>query len=289
MNKPKNAPTTRFSREEIKQALLKAYVQPEWAAISDVPTATGSGDRRICDVLAMQCYPSRGLHLTGFEVVASKSEWKAELATPDKAEAMGRYCTYWYVVANVGDVPVADLPHGWGLFEVAPLPSKLDEAGQVNFLPSFLKLKEAEQHNTPKEVGYPLLAAVMRRATKVLADPGLLDVEIKRTNAEAFQRGYENAQSAKESAVLGLERELKNERTLRQEIETALGFPLRDIAYRHNAKEIGAAIKFVLKGDLKKWTDQMDMLRRNAKAMLDVTEEFRQVRDLETILDNANR
>lgn len=51
----------------------------------------------------------------GFEVKVSRSDWLTELADPEKAEAWGRYCHYFWLVAASKDIVRGDLPAGWGL------------------------------------------------------------------------------------------------------------------------------------------------------------------------------
>ena len=70
---------------------------------------------RTADFLAQDCWEANGLHLHGHEVKVSRSDWLAELAEPDKAEAIRRYCDYWWLVAPSRDIVRNDLPDGWGL------------------------------------------------------------------------------------------------------------------------------------------------------------------------------
>jgi len=44
-------------------------------------------------------WPSRGLHLMGFEIKAGRGDWLRELKDPGKAEGIAAYCDQWWVVA----------------------------------------------------------------------------------------------------------------------------------------------------------------------------------------------
>jgi hypothetical protein len=69
---------------------------------------------RTADGLAMSLYPSRGLHVHGFEIKASTGDLKGELDHPDKAEDIARFVTapsVWMAVIRLGGV----VPTNWGV------------------------------------------------------------------------------------------------------------------------------------------------------------------------------
>jgi hypothetical protein len=54
--------------------------------------------------------------LQGFEVKTSRSDWRRELADPEKADAVARYCRQWWLVIPSADmVKPGELPADWGL------------------------------------------------------------------------------------------------------------------------------------------------------------------------------
>jgi hypothetical protein len=85
--------------------------------------------------------------LHGIEVKVSRSDWRTELKNPQKAEAVARYCDFWWVAAPKGVVPVAEVPAGWGLIEfdgkrwshAKPAPKKEAEPITRQFLAPFLR------------------------------------------------------------------------------------------------------------------------------------------------------
>lgn len=104
---------------KIEIALGNRYAAPEWAFLTQVRNGTGFRNTvRTADALAMSLYPSRGIHLHGFEIKASKSDWTRELKNPEKAEEIARYCNFWWIAAMEHVVPLGDLPVNWGLLEL---------------------------------------------------------------------------------------------------------------------------------------------------------------------------
>lgn len=114
-------------REVDVMARIRAQFEGSgYAVLSQVRNATGAGPvTRTADALVMSLWPSRGLTLSGFEIKVSKSDWKKELSTPEKAEEIARFCDTWYVAAPPGIVRVEDLPPAWGLYETTDAKLKL--------------------------------------------------------------------------------------------------------------------------------------------------------------------
>jgi hypothetical protein len=102
----------------IRQLLRQRYCPKEWALLEEVRNRTGYGkEERYADAVAMNLYPSRGLEVLGFEIKVSKSDWKRELALPDKSAPIQKYCDRWFIVAPEGIVDKNSLPKAWGLME----------------------------------------------------------------------------------------------------------------------------------------------------------------------------
>ena len=102
----------------IAQALRQRYGPPEWALFFEVADATGGRATRRADAIAMNLWPSRGLAFHGFEIKVARYDWLRELKNPAKAEAVARYCDFWWLVAPAGVVKDYELPEAWGLLEV---------------------------------------------------------------------------------------------------------------------------------------------------------------------------
>lgn len=109
-----------------------AYVGRQFVIAEKVPTTPGSwGGDRIADALVLDTWSAPHSELTeterdsarwgerqsvhGFEVKISRADWLAELRDPEKADAWGRYCHYFSLVAADRRIVRDDLPNGWGL------------------------------------------------------------------------------------------------------------------------------------------------------------------------------
>lgn len=74
----------------------------------------------MADAVLLHLWPSDGLALWGFEIKASRTDWKKELANPKKSEKIARFCDRWIVVAPKGLVRDGELPAAWGLWTFDP-------------------------------------------------------------------------------------------------------------------------------------------------------------------------
>ncbi|PWZ83037.1 hypothetical protein, partial [Staphylococcus pseudintermedius] len=54
----------------LQHALVKAFPLPEYVTFFEVGDATGGRHSRWADAVSMSCWPSRGLHIYGFEIKA---------------------------------------------------------------------------------------------------------------------------------------------------------------------------------------------------------------------------
>lgn len=207
---------------ELKAALAERYKAPEHALLFEVGNGTGGNKSRSADAVAMSLWPSRGLHLIGFEIKASRADWLVEMRNPMKADAIGRYCDYWYLV--VGDKKIiqdGELPHGWGL--IAPRGDGLavvKEASKIECLP----------------INRSFLAGLMRRNAE--KDREAIDEEISRAVKKQVDE-LVNLRLNTQIRDLKVENEILN-RIVRTFSEVS-GIQLYDF----NVAEIAEAVKFV--------------------------------------------
>lgn len=154
--------------------LRQRYAPPEWALLSQVADQTG-GARRTADAIAMNLWRSRGYALHAFEFKATRSDLYREIKTPDKAERVGRYCDYFWIVAANEHVIGGDreIPEPWGV-----LVAKDDKLKRVR--------DAAKIEAVP--IGRQFLAAVMRQVQAQLTDEATL--------AEEREKGYRDGVEA---------------------------------------------------------------------------------------------
>lgn len=99
------------------QLLAKRFEREDWVFLPQVRNGTGFARRaRTADAIVMNTYPSRGLHLQGFEIKINRGDWLRELKDPAKAESIARFCDYWWIVTSDKQIALAEeLPAPWGL------------------------------------------------------------------------------------------------------------------------------------------------------------------------------
>lgn len=113
----------------IRAALRTQYADMHrFALLEEVGNTTGFGNRGWADAVLLHLWPSDGLALWGFEIKASRTDWKKELANPKKSENIARFCDRWIVVAPKGLVRDGELPAAWGLWTYDPETDRLHAA-----------------------------------------------------------------------------------------------------------------------------------------------------------------
>lgn len=140
----------KHTESSITALLASKYSGSEWAFCSQVPNATGTQKSRTCDGLAMSLWPSRGLHLHGFEIKVSRSDWLNEIQDLSKATAFSRFCHYWWIVAPKGIVKLEEMPSDWGLMEAG----------------NNLRTRKAATLRDPELPNHSLLAGIFRACNK---------------------------------------------------------------------------------------------------------------------------
>ena len=109
----------RWTASAIQDLLPRVFPPPAHVILREVRNGTGFSRRktRSADAVAISCWPSRGLWLGGVEIKVSRSDWQKELAIPEKAAEIQKYCRYWYVAAPKGLINEGEVPEAWGLIE----------------------------------------------------------------------------------------------------------------------------------------------------------------------------
>lgn len=163
---------------DIRVALKKRFPHPEFGIVFEVAQGTGWKANRHLDAMAMGVWPSRGLVLHGIEIKVSRGDWRRELAVPEKAEQLARFCDFFWLAAPEDIIPVDQLPLNWGLLELKN--GKLVQAKAAEKLAATPHTKD-------------LLAAVFRAACRPAAqDEVEAAVNAARETVRAeLQAGYE--------------------------------------------------------------------------------------------------
>lgn len=249
---------------EIKAALAEKYKAPEYALLFEVGNGTGGNKSRSADAVAMSLWPSRGLHLIGFEIKASRSDWLNELREPAKADAIGKYCDFWYLV--VGDKKIVqdgELPLGWGL--IAPRGEGLavvKEAIKIECLP----------------MNRSFLAGLMRRNAE--QDRSAIDEEIRR----AVKKQIDELVELKVNRQIGdLKRENDKLNEMVKTFSQVSGMPLYDF----NVADIAEAVKFVRTNNITGISKIVSRVRENLEGFLTAAQNAEN--EIEKLIGNESK
>jgi hypothetical protein len=174
MNTPKKS--REWTEAKVTDLLAARYKGTAWAFLPKVRNGTGwRRAARTADAIAMSLWPSRGLHIYGFEVKVERSDWLRELNDPQKAEDVFGFCDFWFVAAPQGVVNAAELPKTWGLLEI-------DGRG--------LRVTVDAPLLQPAPVDRLFLASLLRKVTENMAAESQLAEARKRGNAEGYEEGH---------------------------------------------------------------------------------------------------
>lgn len=204
--------------------LLRAKYAPEaFAFFTEVANGTGGHCSRHADAMVMGLWPSRGLHLQGFELKASRADWLRELQNPAKADAIANYCDYWWVVvAKAAFVADGELPKTWGMMAA--------DSGKLKIIVDAPKLE-------PKPVSRAFLAAICRKASEQSVDRDAIEKAARDGRAQGVAEAKAMTASAKREHERLAERVRLFEEAAGIEIDTW-----------KPAAEIGKAVRLILQG-----------------------------------------
>lgn len=240
----------------VRSALHLRFASPEWATLEEVHDRT-SGCNRSADMVAVNCYASRGYEIHGIEIKVAWQDLKREISDPSKADAVGKYCDRWWLAmpedlkSHVNDIPVA-----WGVILV-----KDGTTQRATRLP-----KQLDAANPSR--GF--VAAMMRRAAQRIEKLAIDAATVREAEAKLeaeYTKGYKNAERDAAMARPYVEKELATYR----EFERLSGISVRD----WNLGNVAAAVKALLElhgaDGILKTIDQRIELLNQAKVLLQNT------------------
>ncbi len=232
----------------VRSALRLRFAPPEWAALEEVHDRT-SGCNRSADMVAVNCYASRGYEIHGIEIKVAWQDLRNEIANPSKADAVGKYCDRWWIAMPEDMKDRAnDVPAAWGVILVkdaktqraARMPKQLDVA--------------------PPSHGF--VAAMMRRAAQRIEKLSIDAATVREAEAklkDEYTKGYKSAERDAAIQRPYAEKELATYR----EFERLSGISVRD----WNLGNVAAAVKALLElhgadGILKTIDQRIDLLNQ---------------------------
>lgn len=140
---------------DVEARLAKKFAAPEFAFLPQLSNGTGGHRSRTADAVAMSVWPSRGLHLHGFEIKVSRGDYRHEMKQPEKSEAVQRFCHFWWIVTdkNVIREGLDIIPPTWGWMEAFGVG---------------LTIKKQAPMLTPEAFSVPFVAALLRGAAEAI-------------------------------------------------------------------------------------------------------------------------
>jgi len=165
------------------ELIYKRFPIGEYAVFQEVRDAAGMSANRSADGIAMNLYPSRGLAINGIEVKSSRSDWLSEKKKPEKAEAIFKYCDYFWLITDGENIAKLDeIPDAWGW---------LCRKGEKIYT-----MKDAPKQ-TPMPIGRHFLAALLKRASKDMIPVSSIQDKL----TEKFNSGFAAGEKSKDYFV----------------------------------------------------------------------------------------
>lgn len=230
---------------ELFTALRPHYPAEQYALLPQVGNATGTGVSRHLDGVALGLWPSRGIHLHGFEIKSYRGDWLRELKNPAKAEAMHQFCNYWWIVAaEKNTVADGELPIGWGLM--------IYDAEKQS-----LKKVTAAKYVEAKAADISFIAAIMRKAQGVATPDGVI--------AKARAEGYAEGKEAGESNA---KRSIEDYRKLKERVRTFERATNLDIDNWRPIEDLVNAIDAAMNGTVERYRKQLLAVAENIQKEL---------------------
>jgi len=210
----------------IWDALEAKFSLPYHIFLREVRDDTGFYSSRSADAIAISLYASRGQALSAFEVKHSRSDWLGELKRPDKAETIGKYCDYfWLVTAEKTIAKLEEIPAKWGWLNFT--------GKQVRVMKWALKI-------TGRPLDRAMLASL---AIKIMRKYKL---EGETTLKEQVAAGVKAEHSSLQHRLKSTADERDRLEKIIQDFEKASGVQMRWT--RNSTIEIGNAVRRVLDG-----------------------------------------
>lgn len=164
-------------------AMRERFDKQAYALMFEVGNATGYRTNRHADAIAMSLWPSKGLHIHGFELKCSRSDWLRELKDPSKADTFFTKCHTWSLVSGPDIVQPGELSPEWGHYVLA--------GGK------FRCVKEPPIRDVAPT--WSFVAALMRQAAEIANAPRPEEVDRNKVlddaRREAFANGVASVQA----------------------------------------------------------------------------------------------
>ena len=103
----------------VEGLVSQRHEPPEWAVLYEFAGGVGSaGYNRRADVVAFNCWPSKGFLRIAYEVKRTRADFMREVDAPEKRAWLEKHFHQCYFAVTDGIVKADEVPEGWGLLVV---------------------------------------------------------------------------------------------------------------------------------------------------------------------------
>jgi hypothetical protein len=253
-----------WQSDELVDRLGRKFGPPAFAFLPQLRNGTGFArhTNRTADAVAFSVWPSRGLHLYGFEIKVGRGDWLMELRDPEKAEGIQQFCTFWYLVAPKDVVDLSEVPPYWGL---------LTPEGVG------LKTVKTAIETTPKPLDTLMVASILRNAAGSIPYFKNDYIHVSKVDEQVEERADILAKRSVTDFSVERYRQLEKDVAA---FETASGLDI-SMPWPHKTGVIGAAVKVILDDR----SDAISRLSSEAKGLRTIADRIdavvKSLRDME--------
>lgn len=224
-----------MTEREFYLCLKPRYGGQDFALIPQVRNQTGYSRRvRTADAIAVGLWPSRGIDVHGFEFKDSRTDWLKELKDGSKAEEIGRFCAYWWLVVSDPKIFSPDeLPAAWGAIHAK------DGATVI--------LKKAPRRET-QEPSWVFVASILRAAQEVVTSEAEVQRQVAAAVSKANDGNYAAISKARNEGRADGQKAAEEMAAKVREFEKASGIRIDGWSYSEDAQKVGETVRFLLSG-----------------------------------------
>lgn len=216
-----------MSAPNLMEMIRRRHDGPAWIVIDEVGNGTGSHVSRHADAVALGIWPSQGYEIHGYEIKVSRSDVQKELRDPSKADAVGKFCDYWWLaIADEKLIDGLTIPPTWGI--LVPKARVLRA------------IRKAPKRTDVTPINRSFFAALTRRVVAGWVPRSTHEAVKNASKEEVRKELLEERRWDKETA----ERELNQLRDQVARFQEASGV---ELGQPWDADKIGAAVKAVLR------------------------------------------
>lgn len=255
----------------LMEMIRKRHDGDGWYLFEELANGTGYKVRGWADAAALGVWPSRGYEFHGYEVKISREDLKRELRDPTKADNIGRYCHFWWLV--LADEKLMDglvVPEVWGI---------LVPRGKI-----LRVLRKAPRVKTPTPFDAAFCAAMIRNVVKTWVPRH----EHERMRESALERARAELAADRRVEASQHEREVIDLRHRIERFKKESGVDISDLS-TWELRDVGRAVKALVRAYRIDGTrpEVADQVRREAREMERAGERF--IKAAERAADSARQ